>query len=45
MNSMRSAVVAGVIAASTIVDAQQQPTPLQRVKASIERTTRSVNAT
>jgi beta-lactamase class A len=44
MNSMRSAVVAGVIAASTIVDAQQQPTPLQRVKASIERTTRSVNA-
>jgi beta-lactamase class A len=36
---------ASVIAASTMVNAQQQPTPLQRVKASIERTTRSVNAT
>jgi beta-lactamase class A len=34
-----------VIAASAIVSGQQQPTPLQRVKASIERTTRSVNAT
>jgi len=33
------------VAASTIVNAQQQPTPQQRVKASIERTTRSVNAT
>jgi beta-lactamase class A len=42
---MSSAVAASVIAASTIIDAQQQPTPLQRVKASIERTTRSVNAT
>jgi beta-lactamase class A len=42
---MSSAVAASVIAASTIVNAQQQPTPLQRVKASIERTTRSVNAT
>jgi len=42
---MSSVVAASVIAASTMVDAQQQPTPLQRVKASIERTTRSVNAT
>jgi beta-lactamase class A len=33
------------VAASTIVNAQQQLTPQQRVKASIERTTRSVNAT
>src|SRR5438552_3432859 len=45
MSRMSSVVAASVIAASTIVDAQQQPTPLQRVKASIERTTRSVNAT
>jgi beta-lactamase class A len=45
MSRMSSAVAASVIAASTIVNAQQQPTPLQRVKASIERTTRSVNAT
>ena len=34
-----------VIAASAVVNGQQQPTPLQRVKTSIERTTRSVNAT
>ena len=45
MSRMSSVVAASVIAASTIVDAQQQPTPLQRVKASIERTTRGVNAT
>ena len=45
MSRMSSVVAASVIAASTMVDAQQQPTPLQRVKASIERTTRSVNAT
>ena len=44
MSRMSSVVAASVIAASTMVDAQQQPTPLQRVKASIERTTRSVNA-
>ena len=36
---------ASVIAASAVVSGQQQPTPLQRVKTSIERTTRSVNAT
>jgi beta-lactamase class A len=45
MSRMSSAVAASVIAASTIVNAQQQLMPLQRVKASIERTTRSVNAT
>jgi len=45
MSRMGSVVAAGVIAASTMVNAQQQLTPLQRVKASIERTTRSVNAT
>jgi beta-lactamase class A len=45
MSRIRSVVAAGIVAASTIVNAQQQPTPLQRVKASIERTTRSVNAT
>jgi len=37
--------VVSLVVASTILSAQQQPTPLQRVKASIERTTRSVNAT
>ena len=45
MSRIGSVVAASVIAASTMVNAQQQPTPLQRVKASIERTTRSVNAT
>ncbi len=45
MSRIGSVVAAGVIAASTMVNAQQQPTPLQRVTASIERTTRSVNAT
>jgi beta-lactamase class A len=45
MSRIGSVVAASVVAASTMVNAQQQPTPLQRVKASIERTTRSVNAT
>ena len=45
MRRIRTATAASVIAASTALNAQQQPTPLQRVKASIERTTRSVNAT
>jgi len=45
MSRMGSVVAASVIAAATMVNAQQQPTPLQRVTASIERTTRSVNAT
>jgi beta-lactamase class A len=45
MSRIGSVVAASVISASTMVNAQQQPTPLQRVKASIERTTRSVNAT
>jgi beta-lactamase class A len=45
MSRISSVVAASVVAASTMVNAQQQPTPLQRVKASIERTTRSVNAT
>jgi beta-lactamase class A len=45
MSRIGSVVAASVIAAATMVNAQQQPTPLQRVKASIERTTRSVNAT
>jgi len=41
---MRSLVVVSIVVASTMLNAQQL-TPLQRVKASIERTTRSVNAT
>jgi len=41
---MRSLVVVSIVVASTMLNAQQM-TPLQRVKASIERTTRSVNAT
>ncbi len=45
MSRIGSVVAASVIAAATMVNAQQQPTPLQRVTASIERTTRSVNAT
>ena len=45
MSRIGSVVAANVIAAATMVNAQQQPTPLQRVTASIERTTRSVNAT
>lgn len=45
MSRIGSVVAASVIAAATVVNAQQQPTPLQRVTASIERTTRSMNAT
>jgi len=45
MSRIGSVVAANVIAAATMMNAQQQPTPLQRVTASIERTTRSVNAT
>ena len=41
---MRSLMVVSIVVASTMLNAQQL-TPLQRVKASIERTTRSVNAT
>src|SRR6476619_6368582 len=44
MGRMRSLMVVSLVVASTMLNAQQ-PTPLQRVKASIERTTRSVNAT
>jgi len=45
MGRVRPLMVVSLVVASTILSAQQQPTPLQRVKASIERTTRSVNAT
>ena len=45
MSRIGSVVAANVIAAATMMNAQQQPTPLQRVTASIERTTRSMNAT
>jgi beta-lactamase class A len=41
---MRSLMVVSIVVASTMLNAQQL-TPLERVKASIERTTRSVNAT
>jgi beta-lactamase class A len=45
MGRVRPLMVVSLVVASTMLSAQQQPTPLQRVKASIERTTRSVNAT
>jgi len=45
MSRVRSLMVVSLVVASTMLSAQQQPTPLQRLKASIERTTRSVNAT
>jgi len=41
---MRSLMVVSLVVASTMLNAQQ-PTALQRLTASIERTTRSVNAT
>src|SRR5580765_4543905 len=44
MGRMRSLMVVSLVVASTMLNAQQ-PTALQRVTASIERTTRSVNAT
>lgn len=44
MGRMRSLMVVSLVVASTMLNAQQ-PTALQRVTASIERTTRSINAT